>query len=182
MRVPLPVNPLSSPKPLPSQGYFQLLGQLSFTSSLSHVLVINTDKSCLIFLEAQLEPEVWPASQGPFLEEEDQSSLSVGYSSLSDSASHPDIRSSSGNSHPLDLLKPASPLLVGLLMPFMQKHSPHVVERLRAAQSGVFLRCLSEKQSTPGIGRVLPAMPCGVPRPTLATTDVRLNLALVSCA
>lgn len=98
------------------------------------MLVINTDKSCLIFLETRLEPEVWPASPGAFLEEEDQFPLSVGYSSLSDSASHPDIRSSSGNSHPLDLLKPASPLLVGLLMPFMQKHSPRVVERLRAAR------------------------------------------------
>lgn len=58
---------LSSPKSLLSLlRTLPVTWHLSFSSVLSHVPVfINSDKSCLIFHEAQLEPKVWQGSQGP---------------------------------------------------------------------------------------------------------------------
>lgn len=125
MRVPVPGTPFLYPNPfLLSKGHFWSLGQLSFSSSLSHVLVI-INKSCLIFLEAQLEPKVWPESQGAFLEEEEQSSLFLTYSSFpGGTTQHPTMIPGGHQAIPT-LLEHSLPLLVGPLTLSVEKHSPH---------------------------------------------------------
>lgn len=103
-------------------------------------IIINSGKFCLIFLEAQLEPKVWPGSQGAFLGEENQSSHPVDCSSFPGGGPTQQPRPAPRRRQqfvrqvlPRGLLEPASPLLVGSWCSLSRNTAPTSLRGWRAA-------------------------------------------------